>query len=678
MTGQRARIGKGARIQKGEIVSRFGAAWSRAAGDLAVLLILVHLPVAVLFTLPSRLKYMTSAQVAADSALLLLLYASVAAVAGLAIAIIVAAIGRWSVRWADRAMALLTWLGGAIVLIALRPFIAAWFANVLSRPAHRIGTIADGLMIAVAIVVIVVIARKGLHRSAEALSRRLAPARRVVVALVPIALVVVVATGQGHVRPFGWSGQLSKEAPPAAAPDIYLISIDALAAKDMSLYGYRLPTTPELDAFAQHATVFDHYYANSNWTLPTVTSMLTGLYPTTHRATQIHGRLPLAHQVPTLAAMLKAHGYVTAAIVSNPHAHPLLDGFGRDFDYVSDLRSHYAARMFQGALMFDRSQLFHTLLELWFQPFRWLIMQEQRTANLYPSEMVSEPAKAVANSGHKPLFVWTHFLSPHEPYLPPEPYRHRFLPEHEFEAVADFDEGRYFYDVKTQQQLTDRVRLRYDEYIAYTDNAVATMLRELRESGKLDNAIVVITADHGESFEKGWREHGGPMLHDALIHIPLIVQLPGQRDGRRIAANAEQVDLAPTILDLVGLPIAETLQGQSLVPALRGGTLAEKPKFAFELTLTAHKDKPERGTAAVMAKGFKLIHRFSSGCEELYAIGTDPGENDDLSAAQPETATSLRQLLEARMDMPITGRSSRAAAEQGECAWSIADWIPPH
>ena len=654
-------------------MNRFGAAWWRAAGDLAALLILVQLPVVVMFTAPSRLKYMTAMQVAADSALLLVLYALFAAVAGLAIALAVVAIDKFSTRWADDVSAVLIWLGGAIVLTALLPFITAWLANVLSRPVHQTGMLADGLMIAMAIVLIVVIARKGLHPSALALSRRLAPARRIVAALVLIALVFVVATGHADVRPFGWSGQVSKAAPSATAPDVYLISIDTLAAKDMSLYGYSLPTTPHLDAFAQRASVFDRFYANANWTTPAIASLLTGLYPPTHGAVQMNGRLPVP--VPTIASLLKEHGYVTAAVIANSHAHPLELGFSDGFDYLSGVQSRDPGHIYEYALTLRQAHL-SVFLDVLFKPFKFILRSKLRSENWFPQEMVSDSAMNVANSGRRPLFLWAHFLSPHQPYLPPEPFLHRFLSSNEFTAVEDFERPHFFYS-KDQQDDVDRMRLRYDEFVAYTDNAVGSLLQQLEAAGLLANAVVIITADHGESFEKGWAEHAGPMLHQALVHIPLIVQLPGQRDGQRIAANAEQVDLAPTILDLVGSPIPESLQGQSLVPALRGGTLEEKPKFAFELMLTAHKDKPERGTAAVMAKGFKLTHRFSTGCEELYAIDTDPGETDDLSAAKPEVAASLRQLLETRLDMQITGRSSRAA-EQGECAWSIADWIPSH
>ncbi|HZP12768.1 MAG TPA: sulfatase [Nevskiaceae bacterium] len=650
--------------------------WRRTAGDIAVLLIFLQLPLVRLFTLRSQSLYMSHEMLVEDTALLVVVYAFVAILIGAAIALLVALVARFSERSARMFLSGVVWFYAALSLIVLGPYVANWIGAALGA-ARNVGVSLPGLavdasMALLALLILVAAVRRGLQASANWLSGSLAAGYNAALVLTLGCLVLVVVTGHAAIRPFGWKGSDGARSAAPGSPDVILISIDTLAAKDMSLYGYALPTTPRLEAFARQASVFDNFFANSNWTTPTITTLLTGLYPPTHGAVHMNGRLPAP--VPTIASLLREHGYVTAAVVSNSRAHPLEVGFGDGFDYVSDVRSRDAGPIEDSVLMLERAHL-SVFVDSLAKPLK-SVLRKQRNDNWFPQEMVSDPAMGVVQSGRRPLFLWTHFTSPHQPYLPPAPFLHRFLASDEFTTVPDFLNPHFFYRPE-QQTAVDHMRLRYDEYVAYTDDGVGSYVQRLDEAGLLDNAIVIITADHGESFEKGWNEHAGPMLHQALIHVPLLIRLPGQQQGRHIQSNAEQADLLPTLLELLHLPIPERADGESLVPALQSQDYrTARAKFSFELGLTANGQRPRAGSVSVIKGAYKLVHRFRSGCEELYALDRDPNELEDLSAADPETASSLRQLIAGRMHMQIDGHSARAAA--GECAWSIADWIPAH
>jgi len=188
----------------------------------------------------------------------------------------------------------------------------------------------------------------------------------------------------------------------------------------------------------------------------------------------------------------------------------------------------------------------------------------------FPTELVIDEAKAILAENRRPIFLWTHFFAPHEPYISPEPYMGQFLPGDQYDSLYDqlVDHPiAGLYD-KSQQPRVDQLRSRYDEDIVYVDHTVTAFLEELQRSEVGKNALIIITSDHGESFEKNWRGHSGPMLHQPLLHVPLIVRLPGDAGGRRIASNAEQVDLLPTVLDYLGIDKPAWADGESLLPKL--------------------------------------------------------------------------------------------------------------
>jgi arylsulfatase A-like enzyme len=432
-------------------------------------------------------------------------------------------------------------------------------------------------------------------------------------------------------------------------PDIYLITIDALRADHMSLYGYSRPTTPNLERFAQRASTFDYFFANSNFTTSATTSIETGKLPWTHRVFQLGGFLRGQAQRENLEAMLRQRGYYTSMISSNPVAGPIQHRTLGSYDAVEypppmhDMGSfqHYTDLVGLNTLYTLSGTLLNSLacVRLYMSDLIW----NDQFPN--PAEPVFDWVRhSLQPSGtHQPRFVWAHVFPPHDPYLAPLPYRGRFLSSSKLTRMYDF----IGLDNRSLPRgvSVDEMRARYDEDINYTDHAVGSFLEWLDHTGRLDRSIVIISADHGESFEHGWFKHTGPYLYNDLIRIPLLVHLPGQKEGLRITQTAEQVDLLPTILDLVGGPVPSWSEGTSLKPSLEGKQVVPRSIFSMNLETSSTFEPITRGTLAVIDNDFKYIDRLRSQEVSLYRYRTDPLEQQNLVESEPAVAARMKALL---------------------------------
>lgn len=659
--------------------------WRRSAAEIAALLLLVQLPVASLYKLSSWLLVMQLGEIAEEVALLIVIYALAALACGLVIAAIESALARVSERLARHWHALgIVFFVAAVTLTMLAPAMAWWKGFVTHIPGlRRIPLPLSFLaLMLLAIVAVIAQARKvGWLEGVDRFSARLTGATRAIQIVVGLSALLVIVTGHVKWQPFGWHRAEPAAQAKANAPNVILISIDTLAAKDMSLYGYRLPTTPHLDEFARSAYVFEHYYANSNYTVPTVTSMQTGRYPTSHRVTQLRGRLVAGDGQRTLARVLQQNGYVTAAVVANDGAHPMYLGFSEGYDFQAAPMTGAPGHSVAPALTLVRSRAYHWLWDWWCGPYTYVLYPmlnfgELQKRNWYPAERVIDQAVQVAQGDNKPLFLWTHFMSPHEPYLPPAPFLGKFLPAGELDSyrrqlqAARGAMGPYR---RADQPIVDKLRLRYDEFISYTDDAVSQLLERLQHAGVLDHAIVIITADHGQSFERGWHGHVGPYLHDALIRIPLVVKLPGQTQGARLTANAEEVDLLPTILDLIGVQPPQWVEGLTLRPALERDEDSGRPKLSVDMEHEGRFGPPRTGNYALIEGRQKFIHRQASGCEELYDLAADPDElSNRIDEMSAERRAALRDVLARRVGVAL-----QAKPAAGDCKHMDAEFAAP-
>ncbi len=435
----------------------------------------------------------------------------------------------------------------------------------------------------------------------------------------------------------------------ANLPDVYLVTVDALRAEDMSLYGYDRSTTPNLDRFAQRSFTFDAFFANSNFTTPATTSIETGKLPWSHRVFHLGGFLRGEAQKENLAELLHQQGYYTATISSNYLATPLLH---RTLPSYDASEYHPPQNVFGVSIRYSNILGLNTL-----HTFTGPLLTRLAGVRFYletliwnqyypsPSRPVFEDARALIGREDisQPRFVWVHILPPHDPYLAPPPYKGRFLPGDKLTRAYNFLGLRN--TTKPQSATTEELRARYDEMILYADNSVGEFLDWLDRTGRADRSIIIISADHGESFEHNWFLHSGRHLFNGVIHIPLLIHLPGQKQGGRITYAAQQSDLLPTILDLLGRPAPPWTDGVSLKPLLEGQTLPERYIMSMNLEPNSEFDSITKGTLAIMDDEYKYVLYLDSKVEVLYNYRKDETEEHNLIDTEPEIAKQMRDAL---------------------------------
>jgi arylsulfatase A-like enzyme len=440
-------------------------------------------------------------------------------------------------------------------------------------------------------------------------------------------------------------------------PDVVLVTFDALTARDTSLHGYRLPTTPNLEQLAGESDVYEHATSVSNWTRPGTVSILTGRYPHRHQLFSTLGdALALRHPEQTLPDQLRSMGYRTAAVVSNASfGHPLVNGTYRSFD-VCDWRA-FSPGFIDGDILrrlrhgmrdkLGKIALEHDVyvsgwvddllnsfaaLRFWRRGIAW---NDKPSA---PPERTFELARqALVQAGGQPSFVWVHVFAPHAPYLPDAPYLRRFLPGDDFLTLRSQALVQGLYPPEEQARM-DRLRLRYGEYILNADHSFGEFVGFLKRSGRWDRTLMIVSADHGESFEDGVHGHRGDYLQQQLVHIPLVVHLPGQRTGRRVAGSASQVDIAPTILSHLNQPVPPWMDGEPLSPEATRGPY----RYSMQIEESGIRPPFRKGVVAVTDGRYKLVYSLTRETAALFDLRADPDESIDISRKNPDLTDRLR------------------------------------
>lgn len=360
------------------------------------------------------------------------------------------------------------------------------------------------------------------------------------------------------------------------AAPIVLVSIDTLRADHLPVYGYRGGSTPAIDRLAASGIVFDDAYSQAPLTLPSHASLLSGRLPIHHGVRDNIGYAVAAGE-RTLAGRLQASGYATGGAISS-YVLRRQTGINRGFDFYDD--SVEVAGTGES------------------------LSESQRDGRL----TVDALAGWIEAQPNRPLFAFLHLYEPHAPYTPP--------PSH----------------VMAQP---------YDGEIAYADELVGRLIDRLTARGLFDRSIVAIVSDHGEGLgDHGEAEHGLLLYREAL-HVPLIVRLPGgQRGGTRVTGAVGLVDVAPTLLDLVGAAI-DGLDGQSLVSALASRRAADRTVFSETLYPRLH-----FGWSDLASAVDGRYHYIRAPRPELYDMTADPAERDNVAAGKATVAASLSSWLD--------------------------------
>jgi arylsulfatase A-like enzyme len=404
--------------------------------------------------------------------------------------------------------------------------------------------------------------------------------------------------------------------------NVFIYLIDTLRADHLGCYGDPRDISPHIDAFARDGVVFEHSIANSPWTKPSVASLFTGVWPATHNVLVKGNSLP--QEAVTLAELLRAAGMVTAAFVANGH---VSDRFG---------------------------------FEQGFSRFRFL--PTPKTADQLPPTSVEVNVPSLdwiaTHAAAAPLFVYVHTLDPHGPYFPPAAFRRTFASDVEDtrigsrETLLELARGTH----PVSDDLIRDLKALYGAEVAFNDESFGTFIAALRKHGLYDDALIVFLSDHGEAFhEHGTWQHGMD-VYGEVVDIPLIIKFPA-RDGlagTRVLALAQQIDVMPTILDYLGLPVPAHVEGHSLLHVLDstgetgdGGALAA----AAERTGFVHLNQIGRHQESIVTGSWKLIRNVGRPADpryELYDRRVDPGEQEDVSDAHSIVVGYLRGLLALR------------------------------
>lgn len=455
-------------------------------------------------------------------------------------------------------------------------------------------------------------------------------------------------------------------------PNIILLTMDALTALDMDLYGYERPTTPFISEWAKNATVFQRYYASSNWTSPTNMSMMTGQRVWRHKAWYNTKFNPVRNYDENLPRVLRDHGYDTYAFVQNVYAHPDTLGLGASF---SIKESHMTFKIIpdwwfakliayseERPIMQDwilRESPIAKIINDYHPDFKDTLVPSDKVYERFLAHIRKADAERGASEPVKPFFAWVHVFPPHEPYLPPDRYMGLFGDAEKYvthrSQYGDFNFNAA-YDIEKKQGEVDILRKRYDEFILYSDERFREFLSQLSDVVDISNTVIILSADHGESFSHGWLAHYDYPLFEPLVRLPLIIKMPGNDKGGSIDMLTEQTDLAPTILDIAGFPVPEWMDGRSLLPLIKGDSLEPRPVLSMQFLHNKSFGNPlTKGSIAVWEGDYKLIYNLDDGKYLLFNLKDDPDEIRDIAEEEPERMSSLEKI--------ITDNLSKANAE---------------
>jgi choline-sulfatase len=371
----------------------------------------------------------------------------------------------------------------------------------------------------------------------------------------------------------------------AEAPNIIFITVDTTRADRMGFLGSKRGLTPNLDVVARQGVVFERAFSQAPLTPVSHATIFTGTYPQFHTVTDFGHPLPSV--LPFVPDILHKTGYHTAAFIGSIILDPkgnMAPGFDRGFDF------------------FDAG----------FHMKRGPDETRYDTVERRAGEVVGHAIAWLNKNRQAPFFIWIHLYDPHAPYDPPPPFDKRF---------------------------TDP----YDGEIAYADASLGKFFQYLRQRGLYDRAMILMMSDHGESLGAHGESMHGIFLYDETIHVPMVFKLPGEvLAGRRVASRVRLVDVAPSLLSMLSLPLPPTFQGESLVP------LMKSVKTTVDLPAYSETDYPHRafGWSALraMRSGKYLFVRAPK--RELYDAPQDKGAEHNLAASSPAVTDTLQSQLD--------------------------------
>jgi len=464
-------------------------------------------------------------------------------------------------------------------------------------------------------------------------------------------------------------------------PNILILVFDTLSAPHTSLQGYKRDTTPNLSRFAEQANVYQQHYAGGNFTSAGTASLLTGTYPWTHRALQLHS---------TVLDDLAEHnlfqafddGYYKIAYSHNLLVTSLLDQFRKGIDQFKKTRElclsdlQYSDRVFPN----DYHVAFHgewenlrgggkgypSSLALSFadRANRFIVKRllDRQYGNSFPRgvpslhslhfilEDVIDWLIADLASLPQPFLAYVHVLPPHEPYST----RREFVDAFKGDGVEPVSKPEHFASEDQDRASLVRLSRMYDEYMIYADAEFGRLYDNLEQKNLLDNLMMLVTSDHGQLFERGIHGHVTPAIYEPVIRVPLLIKQPGQSSKQEFNTPTSCVDVLPTLLAASGQGIPEWCEGRVL-PGFQSDLVNQASGAVFTVEAKSNpKLAPlNKATVGMVQDKYKLIHnrgyKEAGEAYELYNLSDDPEEVHDLIEIEHDVASSLIAELEEKL-----------------------------
>ena len=402
--------------------------------------------------------------------------------------------------------------------------------------------------------------------------------------------------------------------------NVIIIVIDALRTDRLGCYGYKRMLTPNIDEIANKGVIFENCFSTFNATDPAFTTIVTGLFPASHRIRNHADRISPEmlqqfndNSIPLISEILHKHGYATIG----------LDWLGRwhkrGYDYY---------------------------------------LGEKFDTNIPKATFLTDEAIAQINNRNTPFFLFIHYWDSHTPYQPPEQIYEKNqlhngilkIPKI-FDKISNVNWKQYLVESAGSATTAEEVIAAYDSAVQYIDQEIGRLIESLKENNLFDNTIIIITSDHGESLTEHeiFFDHHG--LYDESIHVPLIFgNLPWQT--RKIKDLVQHPDIVPTVFDLLEIAYEqELIDGKSLVPVLSEGkhnpclfVISEESWTEKKIAIRSIEWKyiMARSSEDAICRYCGYVHE---GVEELYDLIADPHETLNCISMHPEIAKTYRDLL---------------------------------
>jgi len=414
----------------------------------------------------------------------------------------------------------------------------------------------------------------------------------------------------GSILSVGLEGYAANNKDASPIKNVILISVDTLRADHLSCYGYARQTSPHIDELANKGVLFYNNITQATASLPAYASIFTSRYSSQHKAVADHISHPkisnvilLSESEITLAEILKKNGYITAAFTDGAETAKIFN-IDQGFDIYND----------------DAGGIKNINQRV----FSW--MEE--------------------NQNNK-FFLFVQAYDPHSPYEPPGHFRSLFQSDKQKELEKnavftdkdnideDFD-GEIDEDMELTEDMIYNFVALYDGEIAYTDKHIGELFRKIDELGLRDSTLIIFTSDHGEEFKEHSGLRHGQTVYDEVIHVPLIFANEKLFSQKRINNQVRSIDIAPTILEILNIPIPEVMMGKSLVGLMNGESESER---------LAISESEARDKLSCRSLTYKLILTHDTSQLEIFNLQNDPGEKKDIHAHNDELSIYKKCLV---------------------------------